>query len=120
MISSTKTSNSVDLRQCKKISRDLDEWNQDQIINKMKFHLKIQSPITQRDAIDGFCRHAKYEHFRSGQYDYFGPAKYEHFGPDKDGFYMSDKWIFLAWYDPAFFKAERMCQAISDRLVGVD
>jgi hypothetical protein len=32
---------------------------------------------------------------------------------------MPDKW-FRAWCDSAFFKAEKMCQAISDRLVEVD
>ncbi len=117
--SSTKASNSVDLGQCKKISRDLGELNQNQVINKMKFHLKIQSSINQRDATDGFCRRAKYGHFRSGQYDYFGPDKDGHFGPDKDGFYMPGKWIFRAWCGPAFFKAEGVCQAISGRLVGV-
>ncbi len=86
MRSSTKISNSVDLRQCKKISCDLDELNQDQIIqitNKMKYHLKIQSPTNQRDVIDGFYRRAKYEHFR--------PDKDELFSPDKDEFYMPDK-----------------------------
>jgi hypothetical protein len=89
MRSSTKASNSVDLRQC--ISRDLDGLNQDQVIqitNEMEFHLKIQSSTNQRDAIDEFCRRAKYEHFR--------PDKDEHFGPDKDGFYMPGKWIFRA------------------------
>ncbi len=114
MKSSTKTSNSVDQEQCKKISLDLDELNQDQIIqitNEMKFHLKIQSSINQRNVTDEFCRCAKYEHFR--------PAKDEHFGSDKDEFYMPDKW-FRAWCDSAFFKAEKMCQAISDRLVEVD
>ncbi len=88
MESSTKASNSVDQGQCKKISLDLDELNQDQviqIINEMKFHLKIQSPINQRDATDGFCRCAKYGHFR--------PAKDGHFGSDKDEFYMPDKWF---------------------------
>jgi hypothetical protein len=92
--SSTKASNSVNLGQCKKISFDLDELNQAQIIqvtNEMEFHLKIQSPANQRGAIDGFCRRAKYGHFRSGQYGYFGPDKDEHFGPDNDEFYMSDK-----------------------------
>ncbi len=86
MKSSTKTSNSVDQEQCKKISLDLDELNQDQIIqitNEMKFHLKIQSSINQRNVTDEFCRCAKYEHFR--------PAKDEHFGSDKDEFYMPDK-----------------------------
>jgi hypothetical protein len=59
MKSSIKISNSVNLRQCKKISRDLNELNldkiiisiklnQDQIIqitNKIKYYLKIQSLI---------------------------------------------------------------------------
>jgi hypothetical protein len=91
MRSSTKTANSVDLRQCKKISRDLgisrdlDELHQDQVIqitNEMKFYLK-QSSTNQRGVTDRFCRHAKYEHFRSG--------KHGHFGPDKDEFYMPGK-----------------------------
>jgi hypothetical protein len=118
MRSSTKASNSVDLRQC--ISRDLDELNQDQVINKMKFHLKIQSSINQRGSTDGFCRRVKYGHFRSGQYGYFGSVKYGHFGSDKDGFYMPDKW-FRAWCGPAISSqiAEGVCQAISGRLVGV-
>jgi hypothetical protein len=100
MRSSTKISNSVNLRQC--ISRNLDELNQDQIIqitNEMKFNLKIQSPTNQRDVTDEFCRRVKYGHFRSGkyghfgpdQYDYFGSYKDKHFGFDKDEFYMPDK-----------------------------
>jgi hypothetical protein len=97
MRSSTKTSNSVDLRQCKKISRDLGELNQDQVINKMEFHLKIQSPVNQRGAIDGFCERAKYGHF--------GPDKDGVFGPGKD-FYMPGKRIFRAWCGPAFYAAE--------------
>jgi hypothetical protein len=112
--SSTKASNSVDLGQCRKISRGLGELDQDQVIqitNEVKFHLKMQSPANQGGAIDGFCGRAKYEHFR--------PDKYGHFGPDKDGFYMPGKWIFRAWCGPAFFKAEGVCQAISGRLVGV-
>jgi hypothetical protein len=32
---------------------------------------------------------------------------------------MPGKWILRAWCGPAFFKAEGVCQAISDRLVGV-
>jgi hypothetical protein len=32
---------------------------------------------------------------------------------------MPDKWIFRAWCDSAFFKAEKVCQAISDRLIEV-
>jgi hypothetical protein len=101
MKSSTKTSNSVDLGQCNKISRGLGglnqdqvtisrELNQDQVIqitNEVEFHLKIQSPANQRGATDGFCGRAKYRHFR--------PDKDGHFGPDKD-FYMSDKWNFRA------------------------
>ncbi len=86
MRSSTKVSNSVDLRQCKKISCDLGELNQDQviqIINEMKYHLKIQSSVNQRGVIDGFYRRAKYGHFR--------PDKDGLFSSDKDGFYMSDK-----------------------------
>jgi predicted amino acid-binding ACT domain protein len=118
----TKTANSVDLRQCKKISRDLDKLNQDQIIqitNEMKFYLK-QSSINQRDVIDEFCRRVKYGYFRSGQYGYFDSDRYEHFDSDKDGFYMSDKWIFRAWCDSAFFKAEKVCQAINNRLIEID
>jgi hypothetical protein len=148
MGSSTEASNSVDLGQCNKISRGLGgldqdqvtisrELDQDQVIqitNEMKFHLKIHSPANQRGVTDGFCRRAKYGHFRSGKDGYFrsdkdghfGPAKDEHFRPDKDGvfglgkdFYMSGKWIFRAWCGSAFFKAEGVCQAISGRLVGV-
>jgi hypothetical protein len=89
MKSSTKTSNSVELRQCKKISRDL--LNQDQIINKMKFYLKIQSPANQRDVTDEFCRRAKYGHFGSDKDEHFGSDKDEHFGSDRDEFYMSGK-----------------------------
>jgi hypothetical protein len=89
MRSSIKISNSVDLKQC--ISRDLDELNQDQIINKMKFHLKIQSPVNQRDATDGFCRRAKYGHFGPDKDEHFGSDKDEHFGPDRDEFYMPGK-----------------------------
>ncbi len=123
MGSSTKASNSVDLGQCKKISRGLDGLDQDQVIqatNEVEYDLKIQSPANQRGATDGFCRRAKYGHFRSGQYGYFGPDKYGHFGPDKDGFYMPGKW-FRAWCGPAISSqiAEGVCQAISGRLVGV-
>jgi hypothetical protein len=32
---------------------------------------------------------------------------------------MPDKW-FRAWCDSALFKAEKICQAISDRLIGID
>jgi hypothetical protein len=121
MESSTKASNLVDQGQCKKISLDLDELNQDQIIqitNEMEFHLKIQSPANQRGATDGFCRRAKYRHFGPDKDGHFGLDKDGHFGPDKD-FYMPGKWIFSAWWSPAFFKAEGVCQAISGRLVGV-
>jgi hypothetical protein len=109
MRSSTKASNSVDQKQCKKISLDLNELNQDQIIqiiNEMEFHLKIQSSANQRDATDECC----------------GRVKDEHFGPDKDEFYMPGKWIFRAWCGSAISSqiAEGVCQAISGRLIGVD
>jgi hypothetical protein len=130
MGSSTKVSNSVDLGQC--ISRDLGGLDQDQVIqvtNEVEYDLKIQSPANQRGVTDGFCRRAKYGHFRSGKDGYFrpdkdghfGPAKDGVFGPDKDGFYIPGKWIFSAWCGSAISSqiAEGVCQAISGRLVGV-
>jgi hypothetical protein len=88
----------MDLKQCKKISRGLDELNQDQIIqiiNKMKFHLKIQSSINQRDVTDEFCRHVTCRHFRSGKDGYFRPDKDEQFGSDKDGVFGPDKDFYM-------------------------
>ncbi len=94
--------------------------DQDQVIIKMKYGLKMQSSVNQTGAIDGFCRPDKYGlcgpgkdghcgpgkdgycrldkdgHFGPDKDGHFGPDKDGHFGPGKDGFYMPDKRIFRA------------------------